>query len=80
MLLALLTEKRCEFRPNTWFHLEQFALEKAVFLWVTLIARADEPASGECHKRVHARFPTRYARALMKWPRWPFAKARRRRA
>jgi hypothetical protein len=62
MLLAHLTEKLCEFRPNTWFHLEQFALEKAVFLWVTLIARADEPALGECP-----------ARAYIEWPRWPLA-------
>jgi len=28
-------------------------------------ARADEPSSGECHKRVHARLPTRYASALI---------------
>jgi hypothetical protein len=36
-------------------------------------ARADEPGSGECHQRVHARLPTRYARALMEWLRWPLA-------
>jgi hypothetical protein len=40
-------------------------------------ARADEPGSGECHQRVHAHLPTRYAcalmtryaRALMEWLR-----------
>jgi MFS family permease len=31
--------------------------------------RADEHASGECHQRVHARLSTRYARALIEWPR-----------
>jgi MFS family permease len=36
-------------------------------------ARADEPASGECHQRVHARLSTRYARALIERPRWPLA-------
>ena len=36
-------------------------------------ARADEPASGECHQRVHARLPTRCARALIEGPRWPLA-------
>jgi protein ImuB len=36
-------------------------------------ARADEPGSGECHQRVHARLPTRDARALIDWPRWPLA-------
>jgi tripartite-type tricarboxylate transporter receptor subunit TctC len=37
------------------------------------MARADELCSGECHQRVHARLPTRYARALLEWPRWPLA-------
>ena len=32
------------------------------------LARADEPGSGECQQRVHARLPTRYARALIEWP------------
>jgi drug/metabolite transporter (DMT)-like permease len=47
-------------------------------------ARADEPGSDECHQRVHdisprrrasppLCLPTRYARASMKWPRWPLA-------
>jgi protein ImuB len=36
-------------------------------------ARADEPGSGECHQRVHARLPTRDARALIEWSRWPLA-------
>src|SRR5438067_2379549 len=35
------------------------------------LARADEPASGECHQRVHARLPTRYAHALIEGRRWP---------
>ena len=38
-----------------------------------MLARADEPGLGECHQRVYARLPTRYARALIKWPRWPLA-------
>ena len=37
------------------------------------VARADEPSSGEYHQRVYARLPTRYARATIKWPRWPLA-------
>jgi tripartite-type tricarboxylate transporter receptor subunit TctC len=37
------------------------------------LARADEPGLGECQQRVHARLPTRYARAHIKWPRWPLA-------
>jgi hypothetical protein len=44
------------------------------------VARADEPASGECHQRVHARLPTRYARAPIEGRRWPltsFASAAR---
>src|SRR5215510_5837343 len=31
------------------------------------------PVQGEGHQRVHARLPTRYARALLKLPRWPLA-------
>src|SRR5262249_1511849 len=30
-------------------------------------------ALGECHKRVHARLTTRYARAPIEWPRWLLA-------
>src|SRR5262245_59125895 len=37
------------------------------------LARADEPGLGECQQRVHARLPTRCARAHIKWPRWPLA-------
>ena len=39
-------------------------------------ARADEPSSGECHQRVHARLPTRYARALVELPRWPLPRVK----
>src|SRR5262245_17907399 len=40
---------------------------------IRVLARADEPGLGECQQRVHARLPTRYARAHIKWPRWPLA-------
>jgi protein ImuA len=40
---------------------------------LALAARAVEPGSGECHQRVNARLPTRYARALIEEPRWPLA-------
>src|SRR5262249_26824220 len=46
----------------------------AMFDWRwSFTARADEPGSGECHQRVHARPSTRYARARKNWPRWPLA-------
>jgi HlyD family secretion protein len=42
-------------------------------LLLVAVAHADEPSSGECPQRVHARLPTRYACALNKWPRWSLA-------
>ena len=38
----------------------------------TLRRAPTSPVQGECHQRVYARLPTRYARALHKeLPRWP---------